>query len=183
VSAIRFLRGVGREQLALAAETLAVTGTAENLLAWLLFGAVVGLVGAVVMDAAMHRQPDGWTPAFVAAAVLRRSRPDRVSFRDALVVHHVAGGLAGVLYASLVYATATLVGPAVGLSTLVGHLVGVAGVVAFIYAFFAHLVLPRGATGIYEERATAVRGQWLRSSLVFGGFVLVAGLAVVVALL
>lgn len=172
----------GSGEWALAANTLSVTGTAGNLLAWVVFGAVVGLVGAVVMDAAMHRQPDGWTPAFVAAAVLRRSRPDRVSFRDALLVHHVAGALAGVLYALVVYATAMLLGPGVGFSTLVGHLVAVVAVVTFIYGFFAHLVLPRGAAGVYEERATAVRGQWLRSSLVFGGFVLVAGLAVVVAI-
>ena len=166
-------------QEAILAESLVGANPVGALAVWLVLGAVGGVAGAVAMDAAMHRQPDGWTPAFVAAAVLRRSRPDRVAFRDALVVHHVAGGLAGLLYGLVAYSTATLLGPAAPLSTLLGHVFGVVAVVAFIYAFFAHLVLPRGATGVYEERATAVRGQWLRSSLVFGGVLLVSGLVVV----
>jgi hypothetical protein len=138
----------------------------------------------------MARQSEGFTPAYVAAAVVRGRTPEATSFRDASVVHHVAGALAGVLYALV----ALGVGALLGLSTpvlapgtladggdtgaaalaLVPHAVGVVGVVAFIYAFFAHLVLPRAGGVIYEERATAVRGQWLRSSLVFG-----AALAVV----
>jgi len=169
-------------QEAILAGSLIGSSPAGTLGIWLVLGAVGGVAGAVAMDAAMHRQPDGWTPAFVAAAVLRRSPPDRIAFRDALVVHHVAGGLAGLLYGLVAYSTATLLGPTAPLSTLLGHAFGVVAVVTFIYAFFAHLVLPRGATGVYEERATAVRGQWLRSSLVFGGVLLVTGLVVVATL-
>jgi hypothetical protein len=77
-------------------------------------GGVAGLAAALVMDLPMSRQSEGFTPAYIAASVLRRSPPSDVSFRDANLVHHAAGGT------------------------------------------------------IYEERATAVRGQWLRSSLVFG---------------
>ena len=56
----------------------------------------------------------------------------------------------------------------------VPHLVATLGVSGFIYAFFAHLVLPRRGRGTYEERATAVRGQWLRSVVVFGATVAAA---------
>lgn len=164
---------------AVAAASLPPLGSADGLAAWLLLGVVGGLAGSVAMDAAMHRQPDGWTPAFVAAAVLRRSRLDRVDFRDAVIVHHVAGGLAGVLYGAVAYAATLLLGPGSTVSLLIAHLVTVVVVVAFIYAFFAHVVLPRGATDIYEERATAVRGQWLRSSLVFGAVLLLAGAMVI----
>jgi hypothetical protein len=168
-------------------ELVAVVGEAVGvgpvgvLVVWIALGALGGLLGALAMDAAMHRQPDGWTPAFVAAAVLRNSRPDRVSFRDALVVHHVAGALAGVLYAVVSWTVVVVAGPVGAAAVALGHLTGVLVVVGFIYAFFAHLVLPRGARGVYEERATAVRGQWLRSSLVFGVVLLVGGLSFVVA--
>ncbi|WP_224268211.1 hypothetical protein [Haloprofundus salinisoli] len=143
----------------------------------LALGALAGLVAAVVMGVPMGRQEGGFTPAYVTASVLRRTTPDEVSFRDATVVHHGAGTLAGVLYA-LVLTLGEAVAPSVG--TLGGvdlllHLVAVGLVVGFIYGFFAYVVLPRaGGSGIYEEQSTAVRGQWLRSSLVFG-----AALAVV----
>jgi hypothetical protein len=135
-------------------------------------GAVAGLAAAVVMDVPMSRQSEGFTPAYIAASVLRRSPPSDVSFRDANVVHHAAGALGGVLYAAvagaLVLALGSTPAPGAVASALGPHLVGVAAVVVFIYLFFAHLVLPRAGGTIYEERATAVRGQWLRSSLVFG---------------
>jgi hypothetical protein len=137
-------------------------------------GAVAGLAGAVAMDVPMGRHPEGWTPAFVAASVLRRTDPTAVPFRDASVVHHAAGVAAGVLYAVLAAPLALVLAgtpPTPGVASLpvVAHLVAVAGVVAFVYAVFAHLVLPRAGTGIADDRATAVRGQWLRSAVVFGG--------------
>jgi hypothetical protein len=149
-------------------------------LARLALGAVAGLAAAVVMDLPMSRQPEGFTPAYVAASVLRRRSPDAVAFRDASVVHHGAGLLAGVLYGLLYVALDTVapVGVPVAGVDVLAHAVAVVAVVLFIYAFFAHLVLPRAGGTIYEERATAVRGQWLRSSLVFG-----AALGVVAPLL
>jgi hypothetical protein len=137
--------------------------------------AVCGVVAAVVMDFPMARQAEGFTPAYVAASVLARSRPSSVAFRGAFAVHHAAGGAAGVLYA-LLYLSAAGVLPgvaAVGGVGSVPHLVATLGVSGFVYAFFAHLVLPRRGRGIYEERATAVRGQWLRSVVVFGATVAV----------
>ncbi len=133
-------------------------------------GALAGAVAAVVMDWPMSRQPDGFTPAAIAAGVLTRQSVDEVSMAQLLVVHHLAGLLAGVLYGlAVVGFTASL--PAVvsvGGLDLLAHLLGVGLVVGFIYGFFAHLVLPRAGGRSYEEQATAIRGQWLRSSLVFG---------------
>jgi hypothetical protein len=168
--------------VAVTAQTVTEAGPVGVLAAWLAMGALAGLAGALAMDAAMHRQPDGWTPAFVAAAVLRRSRPDRVDFRDAVVVHHAAGVLAGVLYALVAWSVVVVAGPFTAVAVAIGHLTGVLVVVAFVYAFFAHFVLPQGARGVYEERATAVRGQWLRSTLVFGVVIFVGGLSFVVVL-
>ncbi|WP_331280782.1 hypothetical protein [Halobellus rufus] len=118
----------------------------------------------------MSRQEDGFTPAYVAAGLLRRKPPTETSFGEALVVHHVTGAVAGVLYAIsyLLFAAVTPdLHPIGGVLTL-GHLVATVAVSAFVYAFFAHVVLPRAGRGIYEERATAVRGKWLRSAVVFG---------------
>jgi hypothetical protein len=150
------------------------TAVTTSVLPTLAAGALAGLAAAVVMDVPMSRQSEGFTPAYVAAGVLRRTTPDAVSVRDALVVHHLAGVLAGVIYAVVAGVVAVLTGsggrssPDVLAPALVPHVAGVFVVVLFIYLVFAHVVLPRAGGTIYERRATAVRGQWLRSSLVFG---------------
>jgi hypothetical protein len=136
--------------------------------------AACGLLAAAVMDFPMAKQTEGFTPAYIAASVLARSRPESVEFRAAFAVHHAAGVAAGVLYA-LVYLVSA--GPLPGVAGVGGvsavpHVLATLVVSGFIYAFFAHVVLPRRGRGIYEERATAVRGQWLRSVVVF--FVTVA---------
>lgn len=144
-------------------------------------GALAGLVAAVAMDVPMGRQPDGWTPAFITTAVLTRTGPGDVSFRRASVVHHAAGVAVGVLYGIVTVAFASLLPPGVwsGVS-LLGHVPGVIAVTLFIYFAFAHVVLPRVGGAVYEERATAVRGQWLRSSLVFAAALTLAGPPVIV---
>jgi hypothetical protein len=140
------------------------------LVAQLVLGAVAGLAAAVAMHVPMSRRSDVFAPAHVAVGVLRRAPPDEVSALEANVAHHGAGAMAGVLHALFV---AVLVGtlprsPSVDGVELLPHLLAVALIVAIINAVFAHLVLPRVDRSIYEEQATAVRGQWLRSSLVFG---------------
>lgn len=146
-------------------------------------GAAAGLVGAFVMALPMGRRPEGWTPAFVAAAVLARSAPDRVDRRIALAVHYGAGVGAGLSYGLLAGALAGVGGPVLAGLPLAGHLLAVGAVVAGIYGLFAFVVLPRAGPSIPGERATAVRGGWLRSALVFGAVLAVAvpGLAFALA--
>ena len=128
-----------------------------------------GVLAAVVMDFPMARQTEGFTPAYIAASVLTRSQPDTVEFAAAFAVHHVAGAAAGILYAVVYLATAGPLGRVgVGGVAAVPHALATLAVAGFIYAFFAYLVLPRRGQRIYEERSTAVRGQWLRSVVVFG---------------
>ena len=129
-----------------------------------------GLVGAAVMNLPMSKQEDGFAPAYVAAALLRRSVPGETPFREAVVVHHVTGAIAGGLYALAFLLVAAFLpgGPPIGGVGAVPHVLATAAITAFVYGFFSHVVLPRAGRGIYEERATAVRGQWLRSAVVFG---------------
>jgi len=164
--------------------SVAPAGAAPPATVTLVVGVAVGFLAALVMDWPMSRQPDGFVPAYVATAVLTRQQLAAVRLPEAMVVHHLAGALAGLLYALLVVALRALVpsvSTVVGLTLLV-HLLAVALVVAFIYGFFAHFVLPRAGGQTYEEQATAVRGQWLRSALVFGATMLV-GVPLVVAAL
>jgi hypothetical protein len=139
-------------------------------------GALVGIAAAVVMDIPMWRQEEGFTPAYIAASVIHRTRPENVDFLDANLVHHVAGGLSGSLYAVVYLGIDAVVpeAPLVGVDVF-PHVVAAAVVVTSIYFSFSYFVLPRAGRSIYEERATAVRGQWLRSSLVFGVTLLVLG--------
>jgi len=164
------LIGAGRWlTLAAASEAVALT-TGGELAQFVLACVGCGLLGALVMDYPMSRQEEGFTPAYVAAALVRRVPVAEVSVAEALVVHHATGAVAGVLYA-LVYLLFARVVPdvvAVGGVVAVGHLAATMVVSGFVYAFFAHVVLPRTGRGIYEERSTAVRGQWLRSVIVFG---------------
>lgn len=140
-------------------------------------GALAGLAAAVAMILPMSRQPEGFTPAYIAASVVRRTTPDDVRFVDANVTHHGVGVLAGALYAAVLALSSALFPDIVRMEgvELLPHLVSVTLVVLFIYGFFAHIVLPRAGGQIYEEQATAVRGQWLRSSLVFGAVLVVVG--------
>ena len=140
---------------------------------FLAIAVIVGVIAALVMDWPMSRQPEGFTPAYIAAGVLTRTPARDVRFRTAMIAHHLAGGLAGLLYALVALGVDRVApgSPAIGVA-LGAHLIGVIAVVSFIYAFFAHLVLPRAGGRPYEEQATAVRGQWLRSALVYGATLL-----------
>ncbi|MFB6176825.1 MAG: hypothetical protein ABEI99_06725 [Halobaculum sp.] len=140
-----------------------VTGTLAR-------AAVAGLIAAVVMDVPMNRQAEGFTPAYVAASVLRRTDVDGVPFRDASTLHHATGVLAGLLFGAVYLALSAVLPPVLVLGTLslVAHVAALAVVVAFVYTFFADLVLPRFGTELGEDRTTAVTGQWLRSAVVFG---------------
>ncbi|QIB75116.1 hypothetical protein GL213_04830 [Halogeometricum borinquense] len=146
------------------------SGSLESMLVFVVLSAFSGFVAALVMGVPMSRQEDGFTPAYIAASILRGTTPDEVSEGDAYVTHYGAGVLAGILYAVAYTALAALLPPlvSVGSMLVLPHAVATAVVVGFVYSFFAHLVLPRAGKRVYEERSTAVRGQWLRSSFVFG---------------
>lgn len=153
--------------------SLVIEAVATELPPWpavVAIGALAGLVAAIAMDWPMSRQPDGFTPAAIAAGVVSRQSFEDVSVPELLFVHHLAGMLAGVLYGLLILGLASGLPPlvSVGGLDLVAHLLAVGLVVVFIYTFFAHFVLSWASEQGYEEQATAIRGQWLRSSLVFG---------------
>lgn len=139
--------------------------------------ALAGLAVSLAVELSPIRRDDGLTPAHVAAAVVAGGRPDDVGYWDETVVHHAVGVVAGTLYA-VAYLAAALVVPAgavVGRVGVVPHVLAVTGAVLFVYAAFATLVLSRAERSVYEERSTAVRGQWLRSSVGFGaGFAFAA---------
>ncbi len=161
--------------LALPALSAAPTAPGGDTAVFVAVCVACGVVAAVAMDVPMARQTDGFAPAYVAASVLARSRPDAVGLPAAVAVHHVAGAAAGLLYAVVYLTTAVLPGgPAVGGVAAVPHALATLAVAGFVYAFFAHLVLPRRGRRFYEERATAVRGGWLRSVIVFGVAVAIA---------
>lgn len=138
-------------------------------------GAIAGLVASLVMNWPMSRAEHGFTPAYIAAGVVTRTPPREVSFTAAVVAHHLAGLLVGVGYGVFVAGLHAILPEtiAVGQLDVFTHAIAVAVIVAFIYVFFAHVVLPTAAERIYEEESTAVRGQWLRSALVYGGVLLV----------
>lgn len=153
----------------------AVAGALGETLTFVGLSAVSGLVAAVAMTVPMAKQEDGYTPAYIAVATLRRTAPEEVSTVAAHLVHYGAGVVSGVLYA-VAYAALSPVLPqtaSAGSLDVLSHALATVAVVGFVYVFFAHVVLSRAGTGVPEERSTAVRGQWLRSSLVFGGTLVV----------
>jgi hypothetical protein len=154
-----------------------LVGALGETLTFVGLSAVSGLVAAAAMTVPMATQEDGYTPAYIAAAALRRTTPDDVSTVVARLVHYGAGVLSGVLYAVAYAALSPLLPPTASAGSLdaLPHALATAAVVGFVYVFFAHVVLPRAGAGagVHEERSTAVRGQWLRSSLVFGATLVV----------
>lgn len=149
-----------------------------DLLAPAVLGAVAGLVAAAAMNLPMSKQSEGFTPAYVAAAAVRRRRPAEVDFPEAVAVHHVAGLLVGVLYGVVFAVLGAFLPPLVAVADgvpLLAHAVSVTLVVLVVYVVFAHVVLPSTGGVVYEEQATAVRGEWLRSTLVFGVALAVVG--------
>ena len=139
--------------------------------ALLVAGVRAGFGAAVVMDLPMAIQKEGYTPAYVAAGVLRGQDPEAASRIDATIAHHGAGALGGVLFA-LVYAAldttaiSTAESRSEGISTP-AYPIAVGFVVVFVYAFFARFVLVRFG-GEARDRAGAVRRAWAVSTLVYG---------------
>jgi hypothetical protein len=139
---------------------------------WLAFAVIAGFVAALAMNGPMLWLSEGYVPAAVAASVLLRTVPSRVSRRNAVVVHHTAGLVAGGFYGGigvLFDSVLSPIGRVAGLSML-AHLLAVIAVVLFLYAFFAWLVLPQYG-GSKRDSARTVRRHWLFSTAVFGSVV------------
>lgn len=136
-------------------------------------GVFAGLAGALAMAVSMGRHPEGWTPAFLTAALVRRTAPEQVTFELASAVHHVAGGFTGLLY-GVAFVGFALVVPWHGLLfgfPFVPHVLAVTLDTLVVYGGFAHLLFPHARRRADQQRETAIRGQWLRSSLVYAATV------------
>ncbi len=139
------------------------------LLARLAIAMVAGFLAAVVMDLPMRRLDEGMVPPYTAASVLFGKPPATVSDIEARSAHYTAGILAGVLFVVLAVAAEAVL-PVVyvlwGGLPLLSHLLAGLGVLAFLYGFFGHIVLPRFGR---EKRAVAatVRRHWAVSATVY----------------
>ncbi|WP_435197145.1 hypothetical protein [Natronomonas sp. EA1] len=140
----------------------------------LLVNVVAGLFATIVMNIPMKTLREGQTPPFVAASALSGDDLPEVPSALASGIHYGAGMLGGVLYTLLVVGFEDVV-PVPPLAFIEGtglalgpHLLAGAVVLAFLYGFFAYLVLPRfGQSAYAEERRDRVRADWLRSALVY----------------
>nr|WP_231751729.1 hypothetical protein [Halogeometricum sp. CBA1124] len=65
-----------------------LAGPLGRTLAFVGLSGLSGLVAALVMGLPMARQEEGFTPAYIAASILRGTTPDEVSEVDAHVVHY-----------------------------------------------------------------------------------------------
>lgn len=130
---------------------------------------LAGFLAALVMNAPMLAFAEGYAPAHVAASVVWGTTPSKTGLGAAMLVHHVAGILAGLLHLLLALGLEQVlpVSTRVAGLPLVPHLVAGALVTAFLYGFFSWLVLPRFGAGV-RDRAATVKGRWAVSALIFG---------------
>jgi len=136
---------------------------------WVVLCLLSGAVAAVLMNIPMAVQPDGYRPAYVAAGGLRGIDPAEVSDAAAVLVHHVTGTAAGLVYGAVVFVLAAVLPRAVPLNGIpaIPHLVGAVAVTLFIFYFFERIALPR-AGGSFREDAEGIVQQWALSSFIYG---------------
>jgi hypothetical protein len=148
-----------------------------------------GGLAALAVSVVMRLLPYGDVPPYVAASVLWRRRPERVSWSAANAVHLTAGTLAGLLFEGLLIGYERLREPlnigievAIAGVTTLSELVVLSVVVAFLYAFFSWVVFPRYGGAAYETYPTTVRREWAISAVAYGVFLFFA-LAIVYSVL
>lgn len=148
---------------------------------WISGAIIAGLLAAVAMNLPMSQFSTGYVPATVVASLVQQTVPSHISIRDAVIVHHAIGPIAGMLYAAVGLGLDAVVPPltrVAGLSML-AHLLATAGIVLVIYGVFAWGVLPRFG-GAARDEAPLVRRHWLVASLTFG-FVLAVAVPTITA--
>ena len=136
---------------------------------WVVVCLLSGAVAAVLMNIPMAVQPDGYRPAYVAAGGLRGLDPSEVSDAAAVVVHHVTGTAAALLYGAVVAVLAAVLPTAVSLNGIpaIPHLLGVVAVAAFIFYFFERIALPRAGESFQSDSEDIIQ-QWALSSFIYG---------------
>ncbi|MFC6974264.1 hypothetical protein ACFQL1_05690 [Halomicroarcula sp. GCM10025709] len=135
---------------------------------WVLVCLASGAMAAALMNIPMYVQPQGYQPASVAAAGLRRCDPTEVSQPLAVAVHQVTGTVATLLYGGVALALSVLPSPlSLNGVPVIPHLVGVAVLTLFIYYFFERIAMPR-AGGSLREEATPIVRQWALSAFIYG---------------
>lgn len=136
---------------------------------WAFVCVVAGAVVGLLLNIPMVTQDEGYLPAYVAAAGLTRTDPTAVSRRLAVVVHHGTAVVAALLYGAVVAVLSPVLPTAVSLNgvPLLPHVVGAAGVTAFIYVFFARVAMPRFG-GSLRDRAEETVRQWALTAFIFG---------------
>ena len=121
------------------------------------------------MNIPMYVQPMGYRPAYVAAGGVTGRDPGETSDAAAVVVHHVTGTAAALLYGAIVVALSAILPAVLSLNGIptVPHLAGVLGVTLFVYYFFERVALPR-AGGSLRADAEPITRQWALSAFIYG---------------
>ncbi|GCF13047.1 hypothetical protein Harman_09820 [Haloarcula mannanilytica] len=136
---------------------------------WAFVCAVAGAFVGLLVNIPMVTQDEGYLPAYVAAAGLTRADPTSVSRPLAVLVHHVTAVVAALLYGAVVAVLSFVLPTAISLNgvPLLPHVIGAAGVTAFVYFFFARIAMPRFG-GSLQDRADEIVRQWALTAFIFG---------------
>jgi hypothetical protein len=132
-------------------------------------GAVVGLLGTLVMDVPMRLLlSEGMKPPFVAAGAVTGTDTADAPRGVAMGIHYGAGVGAGVIFTTLVAAVGAVlaVGPTVGGIAVSALAVAAVVQLPVMIAFFSYFVLPTYAT-VARQRLGPIRRSWALSALVY----------------
>lgn len=143
----------------------------------LLVAVLAGLLATVVMNLPIQSQSEGTAPTFVVAAALTRTDLTEVSPRTASATHYLLGVLAALAHALSAIGLERALPTAAYLPSVrlyvAPHLVAGLLLLGVVFGGFAYLVLPL-VGGPARDRAATIRTQWLVSSAVYVGALLLA---------
>lgn len=132
-------------------------------------GVGIGLLATLVMDVPMRLLlSEGMTPPFVAAGAVTGTDTADAPRNVAMGIHYGSGVGAGVIFATLVAATGTVlsVGPTVGGIALSALAVAAGVQLPVMIAFFSYFVLPTYGT-VARQRIGPIRRSWAVSAVVY----------------
>jgi hypothetical protein len=142
---------------------------AYSLGTWVGYCLLSGAFAALLMNIPMYVQPEGYRPAFVAAAGLTGRDPGETGVGAAVAVHHATGTAAGLVYGGIVVALAAVIPAALTVNGVpaIPHLAGAVGVTLFVYYFFERIAMPRAGGSLRTDAGPIVR-QWALSAFIYG---------------